>query len=117
MNALIDYAHNGQSVRALLRALRPHVGGRIIAVLGAGGDRPPMRRRDMALAAAQGADYAVFTEDNPRSERAEDICAQMAAALDGAIPHTIVPDRREGHPLRPGHGPARGPGGPAGQGA
>ena len=95
VNALIDYAHNGQSVRALLRALRPHVGGRIIAVLGAGGDRPPMRRRDMALAAAQGADYAVFTEDNPRSERAEDICAQMAAALDGAIPHTIVPDRRE----------------------
>ena len=92
---LIDYAHNGQSFRALLSALRPHVEGRIIALFGAGGDRPPIRRVDMGRAAAQFADYAVLTEDNPRSERAEDICAQIAAAIGDAIPHVTVPDRRE----------------------
>lgn len=91
---LIDYAHNGGSFRALLSALREHNPRRIILVFGAGGDRPKMRRADMAQAAAQGADYAVLTADNPRSERAEDICADISAAL-GPLPHEIVPDRRE----------------------
>ncbi|HIT32605.1 MAG TPA: UDP-N-acetylmuramoyl-L-alanyl-D-glutamate--2,6-diaminopimelate ligase [Candidatus Enterenecus stercoripullorum] len=91
---LIDYAHNGESFRALLSALRPHVPGRIILVFGAGGDRPPMRRRDMGLAAAEGADWAVLTEDNPRSEVVEDICAQIAEKLHGRIPYQIIPDRR-----------------------
>ncbi len=92
---LIDYAHNGESFRALLSALRPHVEGRVIALFGAGGDRPPIRRVDMARAAAEYADCAVLTEDNPRSERAEDICAQIAAEIGDAIPHITVPDRRE----------------------
>ena len=94
VTALIDYAHNGESFRALLAALRPHVAGRIIAVFGAGGDRPPMRRRDMGRAAAEGADLAVLTEDNPRSERVEDICGQIAEELHGKIPCQIIPDRR-----------------------
>ncbi len=92
---LIDYAHNGESFRALLSALRPHVTGRIIAVFGAGGDRPPIRRTDMAQAAAEYADSAVLTEDNPRSEDPAAICAQIAAAMGDAIPHITVPDRRE----------------------
>lgn len=92
---LIDYAHNGDSFRALLSALASYERRRVIVVFGAGGDRPVIRRRDMARAAAQGADFAVLTEDNPRSERAEDICAQIAAEIGGAIPWKIVPDRRE----------------------
>lgn len=89
----IDYAHNGDSVRALLSALRDCRPRRIIAVFGAGGDRPKLRRTDMGRAAAQGADYAVLTTDNPRWERAEDICADLAAAVGGAIPTEIIPDR------------------------
>ncbi len=92
---LIDYAHNGQSFRALLSALRPHVTGRIIALFGAGGDRPPIRRADMARAAAEFADAAVLTEDNPRSEDPAAICARIAAEIGDAIPHITVPDRRE----------------------
>ncbi len=92
---LIDYAHNGDSFRALLSALRPHTRGRIIAVFGAGGDRPVIRRADMARAAAEYADCAVLTEDNPRSEDPAAICAQIAAAIGDAIPHTTVLDRRE----------------------
>ena len=90
----IDYAHNGDSFRALLGALAGYNHRRIILVFGAGGDRPKLRRTDMARAAAQGADYAVLTADNPRSERVKDICADIAAGL-GALPYEIVPDRRE----------------------
>ena len=91
---VIDYAHNGASFRALFSALREQKPGRIIAVFGAGGDRPPMRRRELARAAAEGADYAVITEDNPRSESVEDICFQIALELQG-LPHVVIPDRRE----------------------
>ena len=94
VTALIDYAHNGESFRALFAALRPHVKGRILAVFGAGGDRPPMRRRDMGRAAAEGADWATLTEDNPRSEAAEDICGQIGSELHSKIPYQIIPDRR-----------------------
>lgn len=93
-SVVIDYAHNGVSFDAILSALASHRPHRIIAVFGAGGDRPRLRRTDMARAAARWAQYAVLTEDNPRSERAEDICADIAAALGDAIPWEIVPDRR-----------------------
>ncbi len=91
---VIDYAHNGASFRALFSALREQKPNRIIAVFGAGGDRPPMRRQELARAAEEGADYAVITEDNPRSEPVEDICFQIALEL-GGLPHVVIPDRRE----------------------
>ena len=90
---VIDYAHNGASFRSLFSALRERNPSRIVAVFGAGGDRPPMRREEMARAAAEGADFAVITEDNPRSELVEDICAQISAAMPD-LPHVIIPDRR-----------------------
>ncbi len=91
---VIDYAHNGASFDAVLSALREHHPRRVLLVFGAGGDRPKMRRADMARAAARWADYAVLTADNPRSERTEDICADIAAHL-GTLPHEVIPDRRE----------------------
>ena len=90
---LIDYAHNGESVRALLSALSAYPHRRLIVVFGAGGDRPPMRRRDMALAVAEWADLAVVTEDNPRWERVEDICAHITAALGSRIPWRVEYNR------------------------
>ena len=93
-SVVIDYAHNGASFDAILSALASHRPRRIIAVFGAGGDRPKMRRADMARAAARWAHYAVLTEDNPRSERAQDICAHIAEALGDAIHWEIVPSRR-----------------------
>lgn len=90
---VIDYAHNGASFDAVLSALTAHHPRRIITVFGAGGDRPKLRRRDMARSAVRWADYAVVTADNPRSEPAEAICADLSAAL-GEFPHEVVPDRR-----------------------
>ena len=91
---VIDYAHNGASFDAILSALAEHRPNRILTVFGAGGDRPKLRRTEMARSAARWADYAVLTADNPRSERVEDICADIAAEL-GELPHETIPDRRE----------------------
>lgn len=95
ITVLIDYAHNGDSFRALLSTLKEYPHRRIIIVFGAGGDRPVLRRRDMANAAAEWADFVVITADNPRRERAEDICADISAALAGRIPSVVIPDRRQ----------------------
>lgn len=92
---LIDYAHNGDSFRALLSTLAEHPHRRLTVVFGAGGDRPKMRRRDMARAAAEWADFAVITADNPRTETAEDICRDISRELEGRLPHEIIPHRRE----------------------
>lgn len=92
---LIDYAHNDVSFDSLLSTLKQYDHNRIIVVFGAGGDRPVMRRTDMARVAARYADFAVVTMDNPRTERVEDICAHITAALEGKIPSVEIYDRRE----------------------
>ena len=92
---LIDYAHNDVSFASVLSTLKAYDHDRIIVVFGAGGDRPKMRRVDMAREAAKYADFAVVTVDNPRTERVEDICADITAALDGKIPSVEIYDRRQ----------------------
>lgn len=92
---LIDYAHNDVSFASLLSTLKEYDHDRIIVVFGAGGDRPRMRRTDMAREAAKYADFAVITMDNPRTERVEDICADITAGLEGKIPSVEIYDRRE----------------------
>jgi len=64
----VDYAHTPDAVETAVNAYRPHVMGRLIAIIGAGGDRDPTKRPLMGAAAAQSADYVVVTDDNPRSE-------------------------------------------------
>ncbi len=76
----VDYAHTPDAVATALRALRPHVMGRIIAIVGAGGDRDRAKRPLMGAAAAEHADLVIVTDDNPRSE---DPAAIRAAVLDG----------------------------------
>ena len=88
----VDYAHTPDAVATALRALRPHVMGRIIAVIGAGGDRDRGKRPLMGAAAAAHADVVYVTDDNPRSE---DPRAIRAAILAAAPEATEVPDRAE----------------------
>ena len=78
---VVDYAHKPDAVRAALESLRPLTAGRLIVVLGAGGDRDPGKRQIMGEIAAQLADVLVVTDDNPRSE---DPAAIRAALLEGA---------------------------------
>ncbi|MYM55703.1 UDP-N-acetylmuramoyl-L-alanyl-D-glutamate--2,6-diaminopimelate ligase [Thalassovita mangrovi] len=64
----VDFAHTPDAVKTALTALRPHVMGRLVAVVGAGGDRDRTKRPLMGQAAAENADLVIVTDDNPRSE-------------------------------------------------
>ncbi len=107
--AVVDYAHSPDAVARLLDALRPGVAGRIILVLGAGGDRDREKRPLMGAAGAAGADVLLVTDDNPRSE---DPAAIRAAVLAGAL--GVPGPGRGGRGRRPAVGDRRGgPPGPA----
>lgn len=82
--AVVDYAHKPDAVVAVLASLRQVAiarSGRLICVIGAGGDRDRGKRAPMGVAAARGADVVVVTDDNPRSE---DPAAIRAEVLAGA---------------------------------
>lgn len=88
----VDYSHTPDSVATALRALRPHVMGRLHVVLGAGGDRDRGKRPLMGRAAAENADLVIVTDDNPRSESPAMI---RAAVLEGCPGAEEVGDRAE----------------------
>lgn len=89
----VDYAHTPDAVETALKALRPHVMGHIVAIVGAGGDRDRTKRPLMGRAATEFADHVIVTDDNPRSE---DPAAIRRAVLEGAGPEAVeVGDRAE----------------------
>ncbi len=88
----VDYAHTPDALATALKALRPHVLGRLIVVFGAGGDRDPGKRPLMGQAAAAQSDVAIVTDDNPRSEDPALIRQQVRAGCPEA---TEIGDRAE----------------------
>ena len=84
--AVVDYAHKPAAVTALLDALRAQVPGRLLVVLGCGGDRDPGKRPLMGAAAASRAELLVVTDDNPRGEAPATIRAAVLAGARAA-PH------------------------------
>lgn len=88
----VDYAHTPDALETALKALRPHVMGRLIVVFGAGGDRDRGKRPLMGKAAAAHADVAFVTDDNPRSEVPAAIRAEILQACPDAAE---VGDRAE----------------------
>ncbi|MGB7242792.1 MAG: UDP-N-acetylmuramoyl-L-alanyl-D-glutamate--2,6-diaminopimelate ligase [Sulfitobacter sp.] len=88
----VDYAHTPDAIATALAAMRPHVMGRLVAIIGAGGDRDDTKRPLMGDAAAKHADLVFVTDDNPRSE---DPAVIRAAVLLGAPSATEVGDRAE----------------------
>ncbi|MEM9495643.1 MAG: UDP-N-acetylmuramoyl-L-alanyl-D-glutamate--2,6-diaminopimelate ligase [Pseudomonadota bacterium] len=86
----VDYAHTPDAIASALAALRPHLAGRLIAIIGAGGDRDREKRPLMGAAAAAGADAVIVTDDNPRTE---DRAAIRAAVMKGAPDAQEIGDR------------------------
>ncbi|MEY4437611.1 MAG: hypothetical protein RL249_23 [Actinomycetota bacterium] len=91
--ALVDYAHSPDAVSNVLAAAREFTSGKVIAVLGCGGDRDASKRPLMGAALVQGSDIAIFTSDNPRSENPTEILRQMTSSLDFSAPSQIIEDR------------------------
>lgn len=91
--ALVDYAHSPDAVTRVLETAHEISDGRVIAVLGCGGDRDSSKRPLMGKALHDGADVAIFTSDNPRSEKPEAILVQMTLGLDIKEPSAIIEDR------------------------
>jgi len=81
---VVDYAHTPDALETVLHALRPHTERKLVAVFGCGGDRDKGKRPLMGAAAAQFADRVIVTDDNPRTEEAAAIRAEILAAVPGA---------------------------------
>mgnify|MGYP000597808731 CR=1 FL=1 len=81
--AVVDYAHKPEALSAALAALRPFATGRLICIVGCGGDRDRGKRPIMARIAAEEADVGIITDDNPRSEDPAAIRAEMLAGAPG----------------------------------
>ncbi|MGE0625278.1 MAG: UDP-N-acetylmuramoyl-L-alanyl-D-glutamate--2,6-diaminopimelate ligase [Pseudomonadales bacterium] len=85
---VVDYAHTPDAVTKMLTALRPHCAGRLVCLIGCGGDRDRGKRPLMAQAACHHADVVWLTSDNPRSEAPERIIDDMLAGVpEGAAVH------------------------------
>jgi UDP-N-acetylmuramoyl-L-alanyl-D-glutamate--2,6-diaminopimelate ligase len=93
--ALVDYAHTPDAVSNVLASIREFTTGKVIAVLGCGGDRDPMKRPLMGQALSAHADIAIFTSDNPRSENPDAILQAMTSGIDIAKPSQRISDRAE----------------------
>ncbi len=93
--ALVDYAHSPDAVTRVLETAHEITDGKVIAVLGCGGDRDTTKRTLMGQALHNGADVAIFTSDNPRSEKPEAILEQMVLDIDIVPPSAIIVDRAQ----------------------
>lgn len=92
MPVFVDYAHTAQALKGILLALRPHTAGHLLVVFGCGGDRDRAKRPHMGQVAAELADLAIITDDNPRSEDPASIRAEILAACPEGVE---IGDREE----------------------
>jgi UDP-N-acetylmuramoyl-L-alanyl-D-glutamate--2,6-diaminopimelate ligase len=89
---LRDYAHTPDALERALATLRPLTGGRLIVLFGCGGDRDRGKRPIMGRIAAEGADLAIATSDNPRTEDPGAIIDDIEQGM-GGVPHLRIVDR------------------------
>lgn len=91
---IIDYAHNGASLRAVLESLRTYKPQRLICLFGSVGDRTQMRRAELGAVASELCDLSILTSDNPGNESPDKIIADIASAFTHDR-YVCIPDRAE----------------------
>ncbi|MBR2289603.1 MAG: UDP-N-acetylmuramoyl-L-alanyl-D-glutamate--2,6-diaminopimelate ligase [Clostridia bacterium] len=93
---MIDYAHTVSSLTNILTAVKAYTQGRVICVFGCGGDRDKEKRPLMGEVAGKIADYTIVTTDNPRTEKPEDIVAEIEAGIAKTKgKYEVIVDRKE----------------------
>lgn len=93
---VIDYAHNGVSLKAALTALREYAPTRLICLFGSVGGRTKMRRAELGLVASRDADFCILTSDNPDSESPNAIIAEIASYFTAnSCPYVAIADRKK----------------------
>lgn len=94
--AIVDYAHTPDALKNVLATIAEiKFSGRVITVVGCGGDRDATKRPEMARIAVEGSDLTILTSDNPRSEDPNEILSQMRAGVDSASKYLSIVDRAE----------------------
>jgi UDP-N-acetylmuramoyl-L-alanyl-D-glutamate--2,6-diaminopimelate ligase len=93
ISVIVDYAHTPDSLENLLKAARPFIQGKTICVFGCGGDRDRTKRPIMGKIAAELADVAVVTSDNPRTENPEKILEDILTGIPQSVEPIVVCDR------------------------
>ena len=93
--ALVDYAHTPDAVRNVIATANEFTTGKVVAVLGCGGDRDATKRPLMGSALIEESDIAIFTSDNPRSEDPRKILEDMSKHLSVVEPSRVITDRHE----------------------
>ncbi|MDR1465254.1 MAG: UDP-N-acetylmuramoyl-L-alanyl-D-glutamate--2,6-diaminopimelate ligase [Oscillospiraceae bacterium] len=93
-SVVIDYAHTPDGLDNVLRALRGTTAGRLITVLGCGGDRDKTKRPVMGRLAADRSDVVIVTSDNPRTENPDAIIEDILAGVRHKSGVFVEPDRR-----------------------
>jgi len=93
---IVDYAHNGEALEALLTALRSYHPKRLTCIFGCGGERDPSRRWQMGEAAAKYADFSIITADNPRKEALDSIIRDIIKGIEPfSSSYEIIRDRQQ----------------------
>ncbi len=93
--AVIDYAHNEESLRRILSALREYKPQRLICLFGSVGERSQLRRKALGKVAAELADLSIITSDNPGNEPPEKIIDEIASAFPHKAEYEKIVDRRD----------------------
>jgi UDP-N-acetylmuramoyl-L-alanyl-D-glutamate--2,6-diaminopimelate ligase len=93
ISVIVDYAHTPDSLENLLKAARPFISGKMICVFGCGGDRDRTKRPLMGKIAAELADLAVVTSDNPRTENPQAILNDVIEGIPDNVEALVIGDR------------------------